>query len=868
MPTQAWPSVERLFRARNSPHSLRTLITALILAMIMPIIGLSLLIIVRSSAAEHVASDIQHLSIARAFSSEVDRRLQNAETTLRALATSPDLARGDVEAFYRQCATVAAQHNARVMLFDPAAVPIFNTRVPFGTPLPDKRPATPKTAAETQTTQITNLFLGVITEERLVAVSVPVLEHEATRYVLAMAFHPEVLSRFFSEQKVPDDWTIGIVDRNGTLVGRNRMLDQYLGKPVTGDLKAAMDERPEGYAILVTKDGIEVYTAFTRSAYSGWTVAFGVPRAMVDAPLWRSLGEIGTGGSLLLLLCLGIAALAARRISRAMNSLATAALAVGRGEPVLQTSSGIAEMDRIGTSLTRASETLAKRAAERDRAELLLHEALDSISEGFAFFDRNDCLVMCNEAYRNMAPMDPARIVPGIHFEEIQRAGIETGQIPEAIGREEEWITERLQHHRELDGPAEQLLNDGRWLMISEQRTKSGGTAGLRIDVTALKDAEAELRESREHMARAQQISRVGSLEHDLRTGEVTCSKEFCRILGVKPDRFQPSLASVMELVHPDDRVMAEAAAREADASGTPAPTLEYRIMRSDGTIRFIRRENEFFCDNTGRLVRKLITFLDITEIRAVKDHEEELQRQLIHSQKLEAVGTLAAGIAHDFNNTLVPIVALSKLLLDELPEGSEAHHDVEVIVDASERARDLVKRILAFSRKEVSQRAPTSLTEVIRQAVQMLRATLPATVRLDEETADVPLILGDAGQLLQVIVNLVTNAAHAIGSEVGAISIALFLPPEDGCDFIRLSIADTGCGMDQATADRIFEPFYTTKSVGEGTGLGLSVVHRIIADHEGTIKVDSVPGKGTQFDIFLPIARTVTGTAEAIASS
>jgi len=204
-----------------------------------------------------------------------------------------------------------------------------------------------------------------------------------------------------------------------------------------------------------------------------------------------------------------------------------------------------------------------------------------------------------------------------------------------------------------------------------------------------------------------------------------------------------------------------------------------------------------------------------------------KLERQLTHSQKLEALGTLAGGVAHDLNNTLVPIVALSKLALEDLPEESPLRGDIEAIIHASERARDLVKQILAFSRKEDLVRQEVDLVRVTRDALQMLRASLPATIQIVDQILEVPKVFGDAGELHQVIVNLVTNAAQAIGGGVGKITVGLWgtaqrqSSPDEAGPAVCLSIADTGCGMDEATVERIFEPFFTTKSVGDGTGTG-----------------------------------------------
>jgi signal transduction histidine kinase len=241
----------------------------------------------------------------------------------------------------------------------------------------------------------------------------------------------------------------------------------------------------------------------------------------------------------------------------------------------------------------------------------------------------------------------------------------------------------------------------------------------------------------------------------------------------------------------------------------------------------------------------------DVTAIKRAEEEKLKLQEQLHHSQRLEALGTLAGGVAHELNNALVPVVTLTQLVARKLPENSRERRNLDVVLQASARARDLVKQILAFARKQEHRRETIDLAAVIRETLVMLRASMPSTLRIEEAVMPTPVLAGDPGQMQQVIVNLVANAADAINGEHGTITVGL-RPDPDGVT-LRLSVADTGCGMDEATLARVFEPFFTTKGVGKGTGLGLSVVHGIVKDHGGHIEVDSAPGRGTRFHVVLP---------------
>jgi len=231
-----------------------------------------------------------------------------------------------------------------------------------------------------------------------------------------------------------------------------------------------------------------------------------------------------------------------------------------------------------------------------------------------------------------------------------------------------------------------------------------------------------------------------------------------------------------------------------------------------------------------------------------------ELEQQLQHSQKLEALGVLAGGIAHDLNNTLVPIFVTVKLGIKHAAEDSRMRQRFELIYEAGVRARDLIKRILAFSRKDAVDRQNFRLDRIISEDLTMLRESIPTTIAIEADIRPVPEIFGDPVQARQVVVNLVTNAVHAIGGGLGTVAVSLSAVAEGTAGekpIVRLRVRDSGCGMDEATKRRIFEPFFTTKPVGEGTGL--SMVHGIVTSLGGTIRVESEPGKGTCFTIELP---------------
>ncbi|MEN8157202.1 MAG: ATP-binding protein [Bacteroidota bacterium] len=255
-------------------------------------------------------------------------------------------------------------------------------------------------------------------------------------------------------------------------------------------------------------------------------------------------------------------------------------------------------------------------------------------------------------------------------------------------------------------------------------------------------------------------------------------------------------------------------------------------------------------------------------EIEIRKHHEKEktkLEDQLIQLQKMETIGTLAGGIAHDFNNILTPILGYTEMALEELSQDSTLRYDIEQINGAATRGKDLVQQILTFSRQVDVDKKPLKLDEVIKEVMKLIRASFPSNIGIRQELdAECGTVLADATQMHQIIMNLATNAFHAMaGSEgeltvrleqikVGTRSIKGSAKIQKGT-YVRLTISDTGHGMDKRTLERIFEPFFTKKEVGSGSGLGLSVVHGIVNSNNGTIVVESEPGKGSAFMIYLP---------------
>ncbi len=263
--------------------------------------------------------------------------------------------------------------------------------------------------------------------------------------------------------------------------------------------------------------------------------------------------------------------------------------------------------------------------------------------------------------------------------------------------------------------------------------------------------------------------------------------------------------------------------------------------------------------DDHGKIANYVSAARDIT-------NETRLEAQLRHAQKMEAMGTLAGGIAHDFNNILSAIIGYTELGLLDVPVGSPVEESLHQVLKASRRAADLVTQILTFSRRSVQERQPLLLGPIVKESLKLLRGTLPSTIEIRNSiVSDLPPVLSDTTQIHQIVMNLCTNASHAMRERGGILDVSLRtlevgdardawqapLPPGD---YVELAISDTGHGMSAETLARIFEPYFTTKTGVEGTGLGLATVHGIVALLGGIIHVESHLGQGTSFTILLPV--------------
>lgn len=378
-------------------------------------------------------------------------------------------------------------------------------------------------------------------------------------------------------------------------------------------------------------------------------------------------------------------------------------------------------------------------------------------------------------------------------------------------------------------------------------------------DITSRRESERALRESEERFRQlAENVNEVFWIFEPRRTRLLYVNPAYETIWGRPAAALYADPREWLNAIHPEDRARVEASMKAGMISGEYQET--YRVVRPDGIVRWVQDRGFPVRDEQGNIYRFVGIAEDITETRT-------LQAQILQAQKMEAVGTLAGGIAHDFNNILGGIIGYAELAKLRLKGDARAKEYLDGVLLAGQRAVDLVRQILAFSRHQEHKKSVVDLRLLVSESMKLLRATAPSTIKFDLHLTKTDSVMADPSQLHQVVLNLGANAIHAMKNRPGQLEIhlenfhvdellAATLPPLRAGPHVRLIVGDNGCGMPASITNRIFEPFFTTKAPGEGSGLGLSVVHGIMQSHDAAIIVQSQPDAGTRFSLYFPALR------------
>lgn len=385
---------------------------------------------------------------------------------------------------------------------------------------------------------------------------------------------------------------------------------------------------------------------------------------------------------------------------------------------------------------------------------------------------------------------------------------------------------------------------------------RPGKIRGVIQDITERKKAENSLQKSERLLMEMGRIARIGGWEHDLLNNRATWTKEIFKMVEIESG-IAPGPDEHLNYYPPEDRAVLEKAYRRAVETGEPFD-LELQCYSANNRLFWARAVGrpEFKC---GRCIKMLGTFQDITL-------QKEMEQRLQQAQKLEALGVLSGGIAHDFNNILTAILGFTELIRDAHPADRQLQEDLGEIDTAGRRAKELVQQILTFSRKQNKTSSPLQIQPLVKEALKLIRSTLPASIEIQADIAEeMGMVMANPTQVHQIVMNICTNAGSAM-DRGGILRVKVFESTPSAQFFqqhpflspgryIELQFADTGRGIAPEIMGYIFDPYFTTKNLGDGTGLGLAVTYGIVKEMAGEILVASEQGTGSVFTIFLPVA-------------
>jgi PAS domain S-box-containing protein len=410
-----------------------------------------------------------------------------------------------------------------------------------------------------------------------------------------------------------------------------------------------------------------------------------------------------------------------------------------------------------------------------------------------------------------------------------------------------------------------------RTMLWSAELMEFGGeknVIAISQDITQLREVQEALRKSEEWYRSVIDYTYNWEYWIDDNGNFLYVSPSCKRITGYDPEDFMKDKELLLKIIHPDDIQLFNNHLHSISEHGEVVP-IEFRIINSEGEEKWIGHICQSVTGSKGDIRGRRVSNRDITDRKRLERESEKLQNQLLHAQKMEAVGQLAGGIAHDFNNIISAIIGYGYLLQKKLGSDDPLRSDVEQILDSANRAAEVTRNLLAFSRKQIMNARPVNINEIISKIDKLLLRLIGEDIEVSTVFADSDLVcMADAGQIEQVLLNLATNARDAMPGGGKLMISTEFTELDDTFvgnhgfgttgKYALIAVSDTGMGMKKEEMEKIFEPFYTTKETGKGTGLGLAMVYGIIKQHAGYIIADSEPGKGTIFRIYLPVASTV----------
>ena len=458
---------------------------------------------------------------------------------------------------------------------------------------------------------------------------------------------------------------------------------------------------------------------------------------------------------------------------------------------------------------------------------------------------------------KNNKPIDYEKVLALIHPDDRERAMKVSGEAAKH-GKSYE-LEHRVIHP---DGKILNLLIKAD--VIRNKKNEMIKIVGIVQDITERKKAEKALQESEERLELAINAANLGMWDWNIKTGKTIYSEHWTKMLGYELDELEPVYSTWETLIHPDDKDRVLKAIDQHIKDSNFKYDIEIRMKTKSGSWKWINTRGRVVTrDEEKNPLRMVGTHIDIS-------NSKDIEQLLRHSEKMEAIANLAGGIAHDFNNVLTGIFGYAELCLHTVPNNSKISFNIKQILKAGVRAKRMVNQMLLFSSQNDELKTAIFLRPIIKEAIQLLRGSLPSSIKIKSKLAkDTKPVLIDPTKIHELIINLCTNASHAM-KDSGILEINYSekhlkseLKGQIGIInpgfYSVITVKDNGCGINKETLSHIFEPFFTTKPTGRGTGMGLAVVFGIVQNSEGNIIVESKPDAGTKFEIYLPETNEVT---------
>jgi PAS domain S-box-containing protein len=852
----------------------------------MPIVAFSVFVAIHDAEAQRADIEVNAQRSLHALALAVERELSGVERAARLLAASSSQLRdGDLEGFHRQAREALKVAGVAITLSDISGQQLINTSRDYGEALPKLvDPGRVKAAFEADAPRVSGVTTAAIQQRPMIAIDLPVRDTAGgTPYLLSVALAPAVFQKILEDQHLPAEWLGAIADASGHFIARSIDAERLVGQKLTSGFLGQMSGR-EGSFTNTTRESVVVNSSFERLPGSDWLAVIAVPRQVLVAPLQNSLLLGGLGAACALLLATAAALWGGRLVARPFRGLARSALAIAGDERPKLPPSGVREATEVGAALAATYDVLRRQEAEKrasdqrlQESEALRREALDAAEIGTWSIRLPDGERVWDENFRRLfgiaadAPATLDVLHKVVHPADLDLVvttteGLLQAETPVSVdfrviaaNGEVHWLRSR--------GGIDRHDADGNPL----------GAKGVIMNIDALKQSERELRESEDrHRAIVESaidaiivIDERGCIQAFNRSAETMLGYAAAEVVGRKVSMLMPR----DDAARHDSYIERYLRTSEPHIIGTGR---EVEARRKDGSLFPVALAVAEWWAGGARYFTGILR--DLTKQKAEARALAKLEGQLRQSQKMEAIGQLTGGIAHDFNNLLLAISLNVEALAEECAELPAARQLVDSAMSATGHARTLIGHLLAFGRRQTLDATAFDVNEAVRGMIGMLRRTVEASIAIETELREgVSQVVADRQQLETAVLNLALNARDAMprggrlvietGNFVVDDDSAALSPEMAPGNYVSIAVADTGTGMSPEVLARAFEPFYTTKASGEGTGLGLSQVYGYVKQSGGHATIDSELGHGTVVRLYLPSSAQPPASVEKSAA-